>query len=106
MVYGDREIRRLRERHGIVLARLEGTAGRYGYGRQRDAPRAEAIAELHEISMDPLVLGMAAGPDLASSHEYRRAGAEVLAAAGADMEVAAVCAAEIRARFDKTRYAF
>lgn len=105
---GDREPcgsrRRLRTRAGVVLARLEGTAARYGYGNRTDASRGEAIAELHAISTDPVLLGLAAGSDLASRHEYKRAGADLLREAGADMQVAEASAKEVRERLAKTRY--
>jgi hypothetical protein len=51
-----------------------------------------------------VLLGLAAGPDLASSHEYKRAGADLLREAGADMQVVVACAKEIRERVGKTQF--
>jgi hypothetical protein len=82
----------------IAIARLTGIADRYGWGHRRDWPTEEGVAALHEVSSDPTLLGLAAGASLASPHEHRRAAAELLRAAGADMTVAEEHAAEIRER--------
>ncbi|MCX5066889.1 hypothetical protein OOJ91_13640 [Micromonospora lupini] len=85
----------------LVLAGLSGVAGRYGTGSDRDTPRDQAIAAVREVSTDPRLLGIQAGVALADPQGISGPTVELLQAAGADMEVAAAHAAEVRARFER-----
>lgn len=87
----------LPQRDRLILAELSGVAGRYGTGHDR-APRAEAIAAVHQVTTDPQLLGIQAGVAMADPHQISGRTVELLQAAGADMQVAAEHAAEVRAR--------
>lgn len=76
-------------------------AGRYGNGTGRDAPRAEAIAAVREVTTDPRLLGIQAGVAMADPTGVSGPTVELLEAAGADMQVAAEHAAEVRERFEQ-----
>lgn len=92
----------LRDRDRLALARVSGTAARYGYGNRKDAPRAEAVEALRAITTDPVVLGIAAASELYDPHGYgRRPAADLLREAGADWVVAEEHAAEMKAYFDR-----
>ena len=84
----------------LILAELSGVAGRYGHGTDRDKPRAEAIAAVHQVTTDPQLLGIQAGVALADPHGISGPTVELLEAAGADMHLAAEHAAEVRARLE------
>jgi hypothetical protein len=49
-------VRFLLRREQQVLAALSAVAGRYGTGKDRHAPRAEAIAAVHEVTTNPWLL--------------------------------------------------
>ncbi|MBM0275084.1 hypothetical protein [Micromonospora tarensis] len=85
----------------LVLAGLSGVAGRYGTGSDRNAPRDQAVAAVRKVSTDPRLLGIQAGVALADPQGISGPTVELLQAAGADMEVAAQHAAEVRARFEQ-----
>ncbi|WP_319462516.1 hypothetical protein [Micromonospora sp. RTP1Z1] len=85
----------------LVLAALSGVAGRYGSGADRNAPRAEAIAAVHEVTTDPRLLGIQAGVAIADPTGVSGPTVELLEASGADMQVAAEHAAEVRQRFEQ-----
>ncbi|MFI6332905.1 hypothetical protein ACIBBG_31940 [Micromonospora chersina] len=88
-------------RDRLVLAELSGVAGRYGAGAERDAPREEAIAAVHQVTTDPELLGIQAGVALADPHGISGPTVELLQAAGADMTVAEQHAAEVRERLGR-----
>lgn len=74
------------------VAYLTGVADRYAIGADRDRPRDEAIAALHEITRDPVVLGHAMGGFLhraATESGGWTAAAELLRQAGADEDIGA-----------------
>jgi hypothetical protein len=76
----------------MAVAMISGSASRLSIGRDKDVPRDQALAELHEISTDPAVLGHVLGGVLhriETEHPYHLATAELLRAAGADEDVAA-----------------
>lgn len=86
----------------MQLATLSGTAQRWGIGALRDRPLDEAVAALHEITRDPLVLGVAlgnamAGVELDGYASYARL-VEMFRAAGADEDVAAAHLQWLRGR--------
>ncbi|WP_330438829.1 hypothetical protein OHB44_28060 [Micromonospora sp. NBC_00821] len=85
----------------LTLAGLSGVAGRYGTGSDRDAPRDQAVAAVRQVSTDPRLLGIQAGVALADPKGISGPTVELLQAAGADMEVAAQHAAEVRARHER-----
>lgn len=93
-------------RDRLVLAGLSGVAGRYGIGSDRDAPRDQAVAAVHEVTTDARLLGIQAGGAMADPRGISGPIVELLEAAGADMAVAAEHAAEVRARLERqgTRY--
>lgn len=76
----------------MAAAKITGTAERYTLGIDRDTPREQALAELHEISRDPVVFGHVLG-DVIMSCETESTGYQVvvdlLRAAGADEATAA-----------------
>lgn len=90
----------LPQRQRIVLAELSGVAGRYGTGTDRDVPRDQAAAAVREVTTDPELLGIQAGVAMADPHGISGPTVELLRAAGADMELAAQHAAEVRARLE------
>jgi hypothetical protein len=92
----------LPQRDRLVLAELSGTAVRYGTGHARDTPRDEAIAAVHAVSTDPRLLGITAGSAMADPRRISDPVVELLRAAGADMDVAAEHAAEVRERLRAT----
>lgn len=83
----------------VAVARLSGCAMRHASGRGEGEP----IAELHEISTDPVLLGLAAAGYVhrQPGDEYGAAALELLRAAGADEQVLADEAERIRARRDR-----
>lgn len=83
---------------GIELARVSGVASRYGNGTMRTADRDVALAAVHAVSTDRVLLGIAAGHALVDPHGINGAVVDLLRTAGADMEVAAAAEAELRAR--------
>lgn len=95
------QVPRLPQRQRIVLAELSGVAGRYGNGSDRDRPRDEAVAAVRAVTTDPVLLGIQAGVALADPHGISGPTVELLKAAGADMQVAAEHAAEVRARLER-----
>lgn len=87
------DIGRLPKDQRIRIAQLQGAASRLGHSQPNDAA---AIDELHDISADPFELGVAAG--VLDTHDYEPRAAELLHQAGADPDVAAEQAREIRER--------
>ena len=79
-----------------MLATLCEVAGRYGIGEDRHAPRAEAIAAVHEVTTNPWLLGIGAGVAMADPTGISGPTLRLLEAAGADMRVAAGHAVEVR----------
>jgi hypothetical protein len=86
----------------LALAELQGIARRRTTGRDRDRPRAEALAELHAVTTDPRLLGVAAGMVAADPSGTGGAVAELLLAAGGDRDVAGEHARQTRARLEAT----
>jgi hypothetical protein len=86
----------------LTLAGLSGVAGRYGTGSDQNAPRDQAVAAVREVSTDPRLLGIQAGVALADPQGISGSIVELLQAAGADMELAAQHAAEVRARLEQS----
>jgi hypothetical protein len=84
----------------IVRAELPGVAGRYGNGSDRDRPRDEALAAVRAVTTDARLLGIQAGVAMDDPHGISGPTVELLKAAGADMQVAAEHAAEVRARLE------
>lgn len=90
----------------LTVARLDGTARNLLH---RGADRDTCIAELHAVTTDPVLLGLAAGRALGSwrrwqegfnsGHDGDRV-ARMLTAAGADPETRDQVAAETKARLD------
>lgn len=80
---------------GIVTAQLDGAARRLL--RER-ADRAAAIAELHAITRDPRLLGLAAGTATGAGGYQSAEVAELLLAAGGDPTVADERADVVRRR--------
>lgn len=99
------DLHRLKPRDSIKVAQLIGVAARWSFGNRDTAPRAEAIAAVHAVSDDPVLLGIAAGHHLASPHPHQHAGAELLRDAGADMAIAEERAAAIRSRLTRHGHA-
>lgn len=92
------------ESEGITTARLDGTARRL---LREHADHDTAIAELHTITTDPRLLGLAAGTALGAwqatrSYDSDRV-ARMLTAAGADLEVRDHQAAVVVKRLSVTR---
>ncbi|WFE41965.1 hypothetical protein [Micromonospora sp. WMMD998] len=92
------QVGKLPQGQRLVLAELSGLAGRYGTGTGRDVDHEQAVAELRAVTTDPVLLGIAAGTKMADPQGISRPAVELLAAAGADMQVAEAHAAEVRAR--------
>lgn len=91
----------LTARQRMQVAELAGTAGRYALGGDRDRPRDEAVAALHEITADPVVLGHVLGGFLyrvETESAGHAAAVELLRAAGADEATAAAHLAALRER--------
>lgn len=85
----------------MEVAKATGAAGRYGIGRDRDRPRERALAELREITTDPVVLGhvLAGYLHRVETESPGYAGVvELLRAAGADEGTAAAHLEVLRAR--------
>ncbi|WP_319460099.1 hypothetical protein [Micromonospora sp. RTP1Z1] len=100
------QVSKLPQAQRLVLAELSGVARRYGNGTDRDAPRDQAVAAVCDVTTDPELLGIQAGVAMADPHGISGPTVELLRAAGADMDVAAQHAAEVRARLESqgTRY--
>jgi hypothetical protein len=81
---------------GMALAKVTGAAWRYSIGGRRDATRDEALSVVHEITRDPFLLGIALGIARADSIGHNGPYLDLLEAAGADLEVAALQEAEER----------
>lgn len=90
----------LPQRERLKLADLSGLAKRYGIGDLAAAPRDEAVAELHAVTTDPQLLGIAAGVAMADPNGISGPMVELLRAAGADMAVAEEHATEVRERLE------
>lgn len=78
----------------LDLAMITGAGKRWTFGDLKDRPTAEAIADLHAISPDPVLYGIALGDALATIEidgwpSYARL-AELYRACGADEAVAQV----------------
>ncbi|MDM4721440.1 hypothetical protein QTQ03_18210 [Micromonospora sp. WMMA1363] len=86
----------------LVLAVLSGTAARYGIGDRRDVPREVAVAAVHSVTTDPVLLGIQAGVALVDPHGINGQIVELLRAAGADMTVAQQHAVEVSERLGWT----
>ncbi|MEU1810937.1 hypothetical protein [Micromonospora aurantiaca (nom. illeg.)] len=94
------QVGKLPQGQRLVLAELSGLADRYGTGTQRDVDRGRAVAELRAVTTDPVLLGITAGTKMADPTGVSGPAVELLRAAGADMQVAAEQAAEVRARLE------
>lgn len=92
------DVARLKRAQRLTLASLSGVAARYGAGEERDAPRAQAIAAVHAVTRDPVLLGIQAGAAAADPQGMSGPIVDLLHAAGADMAIAAEHEATIRAR--------
>ena len=82
----------------ILVARLYGAAGRHV---RCEVPEEAAIAELHQITTRPDLLGWAAGMFSASEDpwpEWNSQAVRLLLSAGADPEVLAAAAVEVAER--------
>lgn len=80
---GDRNLTRA---EGIAVAKLSGIAMRHGSGQGEGDP----VAQLHAVSTDPRLLGVAAGAyTTPGADPHQRRAADLLRQAGADMQVAA-----------------
>jgi hypothetical protein len=85
----------------MAVAKISGSADRLTVGRDKHVSRAEAIAELHEITTDPVALGTVLGNRL---YRVEREGAsglatvDLLRAAGADEDAAAAKLAWLKRR--------
>ncbi|QDY06176.1 hypothetical protein FJK98_02530 [Micromonospora sp. HM134] len=88
-------------RERLVLAELSGVAGRYGTGVDRDVDRDQAVTAVRAVTDDPVLLGIGAGTAMADPLGISGPTVQLLAAAGADMDVAAQHAAEVRARLER-----
>jgi hypothetical protein len=84
----------------MALARISGIGQRWAFGDHRDRPRTEAVAAIHAVTRDPVVLGIALGGAIHQTEaEPRGQGlVELYRAAGADEDVAAVNLAWQRSR--------
>lgn len=89
----------------MQAAQLTGAVRRLSYGRGRDVPLEQALAELAGITTDPIVLGDVLGvclvyaeSDGADAADYGRA-VRMLRAAGADEQTATAKAVWLRWRF-------
>lgn len=82
----------------VLVARLYGAAGRHA---SLGVAEEDALAELHEITTRPDLLGRAAGMFAASEDpwpEWNNRAVRLLLVAGADPEVLATTAAEVAER--------
>ncbi len=82
----------------VLVARLYGAAGRHA---SHGVAEEQAVAELHEITTRPDLLGRAAGMFSASGDpwpEWNSRAVRLLLVAGADPEVLATTAAEVAER--------
>jgi hypothetical protein len=86
----------------LALAELQGIARRRTTGRDSDRPREEAVAELHAVTTDPRLLGIAAGMVAAEPSGTGGPVAELLLDAGGDRDVASEHARQTRARLEAT----
>lgn len=89
----------------MQVAEIAGTASRYALGGDRDRPRDEAVAALHEITRDPVVLGHVLGGffyRVETKSAGHAAAVELLRAAGADEATAAVHVEALRERLGTT----
>lgn len=91
---------KLTSQQNLAAATVTGTVERYSIGANRDAPIGQAVAELLQITGDPLVFGIVLAGFLvrvADDGRYGRAVA-MLRAVGADEDAAAEKAAWLRER--------
>lgn len=89
------DVGRLPRAERLAIAQLSGTAARHAAG----AGEGDAVAALHAISGDPTLLAIAAAAYLAEEHDPRAVEAlRLLRAAGADEQVLAEHAEQVRAR--------
>jgi hypothetical protein len=82
----------LDQRRRLALAKIAGAGQRWAFGDWRDRPREAAVADLHAITRDPVLYGLALGGALAQLEEWPRtppALVELYRACGADEDVAA-----------------
>lgn len=100
------QVPKLAQQQRIALAELSGVAGRYSIGSDREEPRDEALAAIHQVTTDPCLLGIQCGVAMADPQGISGPVVELLRAAGADMQTAEQHAAEVRARMESqgTRY--
>lgn len=90
----------------LTIARLSGTARRLSV---HEVPDELALAELHEITRDPELLGEAAGAFMAAHRDaprlnpFARRAADLLLAAGGDLEAAEAEALLVRERMERSR---
>jgi hypothetical protein len=95
----------LTSKQRMASAQISGLADRLTVGVDRDTPRDEAVAEVHAISADPVVLGVVLGGFLhrvdTESAEWQPA-VELLRAAGADEDTAAAVRVWLSARHGRS----
>ncbi|MCT2279315.1 hypothetical protein [Micromonospora chalcea] len=91
----------LARRERLLLAELSGVAARFGIGSHREHPREAAVRAVREVTTDPVLLGIQAGVAMADPQGISEPVVELLASAGADMQVAAEHAAEVRIRLER-----
>jgi hypothetical protein len=96
----------LTSRQRMAVAKVSGAAARLSTGRDRDMPRAEALAELRTITWDREVFGHVLGDVLADGEqqgtaEFLTPTVELLRSAGADEDAAAAKLAWRRAEVGK-----
>jgi hypothetical protein len=82
---------KLTSRQRLDLAKISGIGQRRALGPDRDRGLEEALAELREVTRDPMILGLALGSALAvaEAQEWQQPLVDLYRAAGADEQVAA-----------------
>lgn len=96
---------RLPKPEGLQLARLAGVGRRWMSRPLDDAGRAQAVAELHQVTTDAHLLGLALGHAQAELELTSHGKAELVGlyeAAGGDPEVAAAAVQRQRDRVRQT----
>ena len=76
----------------MAVAKFHGTAHRWGVGPHKDKPLTEAVAALHEVSTDPVALGVVFASELAAveldGYAWQQRTVDMLRQAGADEDTA------------------
>jgi hypothetical protein len=78
----------------MAVTRTQGAGSQLARGQFDLGEPADRVAALHAITVDPKLLGLAAGPLMLN--EWRRPAVELLKAVGADLAVAGEPAQWIR----------